>query len=32
MVSFDRGWAVHTGDGKAILVAVCLQPGPRAGS
>jgi hypothetical protein len=32
MVSFDRGWAVHTGDGRAVLVAVCLEPGPGAAS
>lgn len=24
LVSFDRGWAVHTGDAPGTLVAVCL--------
>jgi hypothetical protein len=26
VVSFDRGWAVHTGDAPGTLVAVCLEP------
>jgi hypothetical protein len=26
LVSFDRGWAVHTGDAPGTLVAVCLEP------
>jgi hypothetical protein len=26
VVSFERGWAVHTGDAPGTLVAVCLEP------
>ena len=30
MVSFDRGWAIHTGDRPGTLMAVCLGELPAA--
>lgn len=32
LVSFEKGWAVHTAHGEAALVAVCLAPLPQRAS